>query len=97
MEFSRPEYWSGQPFPSPGDLLNPGIEPGSPELQADSLPTEPSGKQRLTLYLFSVGWAFTLASKEPSMYSGEAYKSTPLPCPVIRMNIVLIACTLDMM
>ena len=62
MEFSRPEYWSGQPFPSPGDLLNPGIEPGSPELQADSLPTEPSGKQRLTLYLFSVGWAFTLAS-----------------------------------
>ena len=41
MEFSRPEYWSGQPFPSPGDLPNPGIEPRSPTLQADSLPAEP--------------------------------------------------------
>ena len=39
MEFSRPEYWSGQPIPSPGDLPNPGIKPGSPALQADSLPT----------------------------------------------------------
>ena len=38
--FSRQEYWSGLPFPSPGDLPNPGIEPGSPALQADSLPTE---------------------------------------------------------
>ena len=38
MEFSRPEYSSGQPFPSPGDLLNPGIKPRSPALQADSLP-----------------------------------------------------------
>ena len=40
MEFSRPEYWSGQPFPSPGNLPHPGIEPRSPALQADSLPTE---------------------------------------------------------
>ena len=38
MEFSRQEYWSGLPFPSPGDLPNPGIEPGSPPLQAHSLP-----------------------------------------------------------
>ena len=37
MGFSRQEYWSGLPFPSPGDLPNPGIEPGSPALQADSL------------------------------------------------------------
>ena len=37
MEFSRPEYWSGLPFPSPGYLPNPGIKPGSPELQVDSL------------------------------------------------------------
>ena len=36
MEFSRQEYWSGLPFPSPGDLPDPGIEPGSPTLQADS-------------------------------------------------------------
>ena len=44
MEFSRQEYWSGLPFPFPGDLPNPGIEPWSPALQADSLPTELGGK-----------------------------------------------------
>ncbi|XP_055444430.1 uncharacterized protein LOC129657824 isoform X5 [Bubalus kerabau] len=44
MGFSRHECWSGLPFPSPGDLTNPGIEPGSPTLQADTLPTEPPGK-----------------------------------------------------
>ena len=42
--FSRQEYWSGLPFPSPGDLPNPGTEPGSPALQADALPSEPPGK-----------------------------------------------------
>ena len=41
MEFSRQEYWSGLPFPSPGDLLNPGIEAWSPARQADSLQSEP--------------------------------------------------------
>ena len=44
MGFSRQEYWSGLPFPSPGDLPKPGIESGSPALQADSLPNEPPGK-----------------------------------------------------
>ena len=44
MEFSRQEYRSGLPFPSPGDLPNPGIEPRSPALQADSLLSEPPGK-----------------------------------------------------
>ena len=44
MGFSRQEYWSGVPFPSPGDLPDPGIEPGSPALQADALPSEPPGK-----------------------------------------------------
>ena len=44
MEFSRPEYWSGEPFPSPGDLPNPEIKPRSPALQADSFPAEPQGK-----------------------------------------------------
>ena len=43
-EFSRQEYWSGLPFPSPGDLPDPGIEPRSPALQADALPSEPPGK-----------------------------------------------------
>ena len=44
MGFSRQECWSGLPFPSPGDLPNPGIKPGSPSLQADALPSEPPGK-----------------------------------------------------
>ena len=44
MGFSRQEYWSGLPFPSPGDLPHPGIEPVSPSLQADALPSEPPGK-----------------------------------------------------
>ena len=48
MEFSRPENWSRQPFPSPGDLPNPGIEPKSPALQEDSLPSEPQGKPKNT-------------------------------------------------
>ena len=42
MGFFRQEYWSELPFPSPGDLADPGIETGSPVLQADSLPSEPS-------------------------------------------------------
>ena len=49
MEFSRPEYWSGEPFPSPRDLPNPGIELRSPTLQADSIPAEPQGSPYLNL------------------------------------------------
>ena len=44
MGFSRQEYWSGLPFPSPGDLPNPGVEPRSPALQVDALPSELLGK-----------------------------------------------------
>ena len=44
VDFSRQDYWSGLPFPSPGDLPNPGIKLWSPALQADSLPTELQGK-----------------------------------------------------
>ena len=46
MGFSSLEYWSGLPFPSPGDLPNPGIEPKSPKLQADALTSEPSDKPK---------------------------------------------------
>ena len=42
--FSRQEYWRGLPFPSPGDLPDPGIEPGSPALSADALPSKPPGE-----------------------------------------------------
>ena len=44
IRFSRKDYWSGLPFSSPGDLPNPGTEPGPPALLADSLPSEPPGK-----------------------------------------------------
>ena len=44
MRFSTQEYCSGLPFPSPGDLPGPGIEPGSPTLEADALPSAPPGK-----------------------------------------------------
>ena len=44
MGFSRQEYWSGLPFPSPGDLPDPGIEPRSPALETDALTSEPPGK-----------------------------------------------------
>ena len=48
MGFSRQEYWSGLPFPSPEDLPDPGIEPGSPALQADALPSEPQGSPNVS-------------------------------------------------
>ena len=48
MEFSRPEYWSEYPFPSPGDLPNTGMKPRSPALQVDFLPAEPQGKPKNT-------------------------------------------------
>ena len=48
MEFSRQEYWSGLPFPSPGDLPDPGIERGSPALQAEALQSEPPGKPNIS-------------------------------------------------
>ena len=53
MGFSRQEYWSGLPFPSPGDLPNPGIEPGFPTLEADTLTSEPPGKPSGTLSIRS--------------------------------------------
>ena len=54
LEFSRQEYWNGYPFPSPGDFLDPGIEPGYPALQADSLSSEPPGKSASTWRLILV-------------------------------------------
>ena len=61
MEFSRQEYWSGLPFPYPGDLPEPGIEPRSPSLQADTLPSEPPGKYVALHWLISY--------VEPTLYS----------------------------
>ena len=54
MEFSRQGYWSGLPFPSPGDLPDPGIESGSPALQADALPSELPGKPEIIFKKFKI-------------------------------------------
>ena len=67
MEFSRPEYWSEQPFPSLEDLPNPGIEPRSPALQADSLPVEP---QRSPRTLEWVAYPFSSRSSQPRNWTG---------------------------
>ena len=54
MGFSRQEYWSGLPFLSPGDHPDPGIEPGSPTLQADTLPSEPQGSQPVCMIIHTL-------------------------------------------
>ena len=54
IEFSRQEHWSGLPRPPPGDLPNPGNEPRSPELQADSLLSEPPGKPQRNWYIHTL-------------------------------------------
>ena len=66
-EVSRPEYWSGLPFPSHGELPNPGMEAGSPALQTDSSPFEPRGKltsctDPLTSFIFSIYRCFSFGS-----------------------------------
>ena len=64
MGFSRQEYWSGLPFPSPGDLPNPGSKPGFPALQADSLPTELQGKSRGSISLAKLRalWSYIVSA-----------------------------------
>ena len=67
MEFSRQKYWSVEPFPSPGDLPNPGIKPRSPALQADSLPAKPQGKPKNT----GVGSLSLLLQISPTQESNQ--------------------------
>ena len=68
LGFFRQEYWGGLPFPSPGDLPNPGIEPGPPVLQADALYSEPPGKPQLKgwrLFNMQVGDSVTGRRNHP--------------------------------
>ena len=65
MGFSRQEYWSGLPFPSTGDLPNPGLEPRFPTLQADTLPSEPPGKPKYNFTELQKGPPFQPASPSP--------------------------------
>ena len=74
MGFSRQEYWSGLPFPSPGDLPDPGIEPRSPALQADALTSEPPGKLFRTMTEICTG-ALVIEKRatQPSWEYGETF------------------------
>ena len=76
MEFSRQEYWSGLPFPSPWDLPHPGIKPGSPALRADALRSEPPGKpQRKASHISPLG---VKHPRVPSLIYNP--QSLPAPC-----------------
>ena len=84
MEFSRQEYWSGLPVPSPGDLPYPGIEPGSPTVQAYSLLSEPPGKPYESLIVINqLNVMRYTASPLPVIFPTELltrlYKFKPLP------------------
>ena len=73
--FSRQEYWSGLPFPSLGDLLDPGIKPGYPALQADALPSEPPGERKVAFnqntwkFLKEIREAISESSPSPTVCS----------------------------
>ena len=75
MGFSRQECWSGLPLPSPGDPPDPGIEPGSPALQADALPSEPPEKPTSDVVL-SKSHIPCLVPHFSYLYSGDNYGTT---------------------
>ena len=77
MGFSRQEYWSGLPFPSPGDLPDPGIKPRSPASQADAFTSEPPGKPTTKKGILSP----LLYSMNQSQVSDAIQPSHPLPFP----------------
>ena len=83
MEFSRQEYWSGLPFASPGELLDPGIESGSPKLQVDSLQSEPPGKPNKSIPLFK-HQAFEKTTQ-------TVIKQTPLSSSILQILFKFIS------
>ena len=91
MEYSRPEYWSGYPFPYPGDLPNPGIKPRSPALQVDSLPAEPPRKPKNT----GVG---SLSLLKGIFLTQESNRGLSLPQMVVKTAIgtsSLVSCLVE--
>ena len=75
LEFSRQEYWSGQSFPSSGDLPNSGIKPASPALQADSLPSEPPGKP----------------NEIKVMHCWEGYQRSDMPFLFLKLQSIMMS------
>ena len=74
MEFSRQEYWSGLPFPSPGDFLSPGIKPGALELQVDALLSQLLWKHQTSDWLETKGWLCWLMINSPAMNQKNVHK-----------------------
>ena len=85
MGFSRQEYWNGLPFPSPGDLPNPGIKPWSPALQVDSWPSEPVGKPKY-VYSFNQIW------KSFGHYFLKHFLSSSLFSPLETLTTWMVGC-----
>ena len=88
MEFSRQEYWGGLPFPSPGHLPYPGIEPRSSELQADSLLSEPPGKP--THYIFVVKCLKPFIFQVEKLRSEEERFAKSRGCPSVFQKILVL-------
>ena len=89
MGLSRQGYWSGLPFPSPRNLPNPGIEPRPPALQADALPSEPSGK---FYSMYSVQFSHLVMSNSLQPHELQ-HARPPCPLPTPRVGVSLECCS----
>ena len=98
MRFPRKEYWSGLPFPSPEDLVYPGIKPRSTMLQTDSLPSEPPGKLLLLLLLSRFSRVQLCATPEMTAHQAPAslgfsrqeyWSGVPLPSPISLLPMLI--------
>ena len=91
MGFSRQEYWSGLPFPSPRDLPNPGIEPRSPEFQADDLTSEPPGKPQYNTYSNAqILYEMSSSINRDICLSSSNIETMPLQAGSQRVNAYLL-------
>ena len=91
MGFSKQEYWSGLPFSSPGDIPKPGIEPKSPELQVDSLPSEPPGSPSCPSKVFYNCFVQIRFNLHNRLYHVKSYKDPATPFFLFALHIVLIS------
>ena len=91
MGFSRQEYWSGLPFPSPGDLSNPGIEPGSSSFWADALQSEPPGKLQRFLNKLEIELPYDPAILLLGMHTEETRIERDTCTPMFITALFIIA------
>ena len=87
MEFSRPEYWSGLPFTSPGNLPKPGIESRSPALQVDSLLAELSGEPYPSIYLYQIKFHYRLL--QDTEYNSMCSTVNPCCLSILRIAVCI--------